>query len=52
MSVSVTVSFSQKLNVAKSKLGFEKAKADFTCGKHQNEKANWGLRKQKLLLRK
>jgi len=33
-----------------SKLGFEKVKADFACGKHQNEKANWGLRKSKLIL--
>jgi hypothetical protein len=33
-------------------LGFEKVKAYFTCGKHQNEKANSGLRKQKLLLSK
>ncbi|QFS47001.1 hypothetical protein GXM_04482 [Nostoc sphaeroides CCNUC1] len=35
-----------------SKLGFEKAKASFTCGKHQNQKANWGLSKSKLLLSK
>ncbi|WP_143854105.1 hypothetical protein [Nostoc sp. 'Peltigera membranacea cyanobiont' 210A] len=33
-----------------SKLGFEKVKAHFACGKHQNEKANWSLNKSKLIL--
>ncbi|MCC5644046.1 hypothetical protein LC607_14025 [Nostoc sp. CHAB 5824] len=40
----------QKTPKSESELGFEKVKASFTCGKHQNEKANWGLRKQKLIL--